>query len=555
MKYLRTFLRFAVLIAFAGMPSHAQQFSVLFQFGDAPGDPINPPNSGIVAQGRDGNLYSTTFIGGQNPGHGVIFKITPAGQVSTVYSFRGGSDGTNPLGGLTLGSDGDFYGTTGGGYGTIFKVSSSGVLTTLHHFNSKDGQNPYSPPIQGTDQSWYGTTQNGGLFGYGTIYKLTSSGTLTTLYNFDFTHGAFSYAPLVQGSGGDFYGTAASGGTHGAGVIFSITAAGKFTVVYNFEGVHGARPIGPLIQGNDGAFYGTTAEGGINSVGVIFRMTSSGELSVLHDMGLSADGGRPYAGLLQATDGNFYGANEDGGSSSSCGINGCGTLFEMAPSGTFSTIHAFDADTGSEPVATLLQHTSGILYGDTFCGGEGTGLSFCSPQYSGGVFYSLDADLPAFVTFLPQLSQGKVGDVIQIFGQGFTGASKVSFDGTGATFEVVGDTFIVASVPNGATTGSVKVTDPSGTPTSNVLFRVLPQIKSFSPSSAPVGTQVTIKGISLKQTLGVGFGNEVPAKNLIVVSDDEIKATVPAGAVTGPVGVQTKGGTAISTQPFTVSKK
>ena len=555
MNYRRHFQRLLLFALLTGIAAQAQEFSVLFQFGDAPGDPINPPNSGMIAQGRDGNLYSTTYIGGENPAHGAVFRITPAGEVSIVYSFRGSSDGTNPLGGLTLATDGTLYGTTGGGYGTIFKVSTNGVLTTLHHFNSKDGANPYSPPIQGTDRNWYGTTQNGGLFGYGTVYRLTESGAFTTLYNFDFTHGAFPYAPLVQGSGGGFYGTAASGGTHGGGVIYSITGSGKFTVVYNFEGVHGARPIGPLIQGNDGAFYGTTAEGGIDSGGVVFRMTSAGEVSVLHNMDLDMEGGRPYAGLVQATDGNLYSVNANGGSSANCGVNGCGTLFEISPAGDFSLLRSFDADTGSEPVATLLQHTSGVLLGDTFCGGKGTGLSFCSPQYSGGVFYQLDAGLSPFVTFLPQLSQGKVGDVAQIFGQGFTGTSRVSFNGTTATFEVVEDTFIVASVPNGATTGQVTVSTPGGNLTSNLVFHVAPQLLSFSPSSGPVGTQVTIKGVSLKQALGVGFGNEVPATGLIIVSDDEVKATVPPGAVTGPVGVQTRGGIAISKQAFTVTKK
>jgi len=148
--------------------------------------------------------------------------------------------------------------------------------------------------------------------------------------------------------------------------------------------------------------------------------------------------------------------------------------------------------------------------------------------------------------------EGEVGATVEILGQGFTGATKVSFNGTSATFKVVSDTYLTATVPAGATTGFLAVTTPGATLSSNRKFLVAPQVLSFSPTSGPVGTQVTITGVSLTQTQGVGFGDRVPAQ-FTVNSDTKLTATVPTGAKTGPVGVQTPGGIGISKDKFTVT--
>ncbi|MGC1373603.1 MAG: choice-of-anchor tandem repeat GloVer-containing protein [Candidatus Sulfotelmatobacter sp.] len=177
---------------------------VLYNLGSKRGDPSQPTYSGIVAQGRDGNLYSTAPGGGAKSG-GAVFKVTPAGTLSVLYSFTGGgSDGFAPMGGLTLGTDGNFYGTTFEGgesnLGTVFKITSTGRLTTLYTFTGiGDGSTPQAPPIQGTDGNFYGTTTGG------TVYELTPSGNLTTLYTFD--TGGSPTTPLVEGTDGNFYGT------------------------------------------------------------------------------------------------------------------------------------------------------------------------------------------------------------------------------------------------------------------------------------------------------------------------------------------------------------
>jgi uncharacterized repeat protein (TIGR03803 family) len=227
----------------------------------------------------------------------------------------------------------------------------------------------------------------------------------------------------------------------------------------------------------------------------------------------------------------------------STATDGCGTIFRITlPTGTFSTLHAFkdDKSEGCNPRVTLVQHTNGILYGDTHAGGSG----------GSGVFFSLKENLRRFVTLLPY--SGKVGATIEFLGQGFTSISAVSFDGTPASRTMVSGTFLTATVPSGAGTGLVTVTTSGGTLKSNKIFRVIPQITSFSPTSGPVGTSVTITGVSLKQTTKVTFGG-VKATGFTVFSDTKVTAVVPSGAVTGKIAITTPGGTAVSSGIFTVS--
>src|ERR1700690_852105 len=170
------------------VPAQAQTFSVLYNFGTKTGDPNTPASSGIIAQGRDGNLYSTSAAGGAN-NMGAVFKITPRGTLTVLYSFDG-THGSSPVGGLTLGTDGNFYGTAqqGGtlGRGNFLKIPPAGTLTVLYNFGTQaaDGFLPSAPPIEGTDGNFYGTTQNGGTSSKGIVYKITSSGTFTKLYSF-----------------------------------------------------------------------------------------------------------------------------------------------------------------------------------------------------------------------------------------------------------------------------------------------------------------------------------------------------------------------------------
>jgi uncharacterized repeat protein (TIGR03803 family) len=537
-KIRRLFAVATLALSMVVAAAHAQTYTDLYNFGDASGDPLSPSYSGIVAQGRDGNLYSTTSTGG-SAGLGAVFKITAEGAISVLYNFDG-THGKVPYSGLTLATDGNFYGTTSLGgstdLGVIFKITPAGVLTVLHTFASGDGITPYAPPIQAADGNFYGTTAFGGALGYGTVYKMTPAGAYKILHSFDLTNGSRPFGPLVQGKDGNFYGTAFGGvGNNRYGMVFKVTGAGKFTILHAFNLTDGANPYAGLALGKDGNFYGTTFNGGSVGYGNVFKITPAGVLTALHSFTPATDGGTPFSGLVQATDGNFYGVGYLGGSSNH------GTIFRITPAGAFSTRYSFDGTKGGSPMVTLLDHTTGVLYSDTNTGGT----------HSTGTFYSLKAGLAAYAALLP--TSGKVGKSVGILGQGFNGATGVSFNGTAAKYTVSSDTFLTATIPAGATTGMVTVAIPSGNLKSNINFRVVPTIKSFTPMSGSVGTPVTITGVSVTQTTKVTFGG-VKATTVVVNSDTQVTANVPTGAKTGKIAITTPGGTAISAGVFTVTQ-
>jgi uncharacterized repeat protein (TIGR03803 family) len=507
----------------------------------------SPQYSGMLAQGRDGNLYGTAPLGGTF-GRGGVFTITPEGAYSVVANFD--STRANPYSGLTLGRDGNFYGGTynGGdfGFGTVFQITPGGFLTVLHSFALVEGAGPYAPPIEGTDGNFYGTTTIGGG-GFGAVYKVTPVGGFTTLYAFDKTHGASPFAPLIQAKDGNFYGTTVGGGTADFGTVFRITPAGTLTVLYNFDSTHGAGPYSPLLQGSDGNFYGTARAGGSkNNGGVVFKLSSAKKpkLTVLYNFdatGATKDGVRPYAGLIEANYASggsaFYGVASAGGT------NAAGTLYTISSTGTYLTLYSFVSASGSLPFATLRQHTNGKLYGEATAGGAGGHGALFSFAYD-----PLDA---FFINLLP--ASGPVSQPVGIFGKFLSGVISVKFNGTNAAFTVVSDTYISTSVPSGATTGFVKTTDSgNNTRLSPQKFRVTPVVLSFNPISGPVGTQVVITGNSLTGATSVTFGG-VKATVKRVDSYTQITATVPAGAKTGKIQVTTPGGTATSPTTFTVN--
>lgn len=451
--------------------AHGQTFKVVYNFGTQATDPHCPDYPGIIAQGRDGNLYSSAILGG-SAGYGATYRLTPAGVLSLVYSFQNGTDGAEPVSGLTLGKDGNLYGTTetsgAGSYGTVFKNTPEGGFTLMHYFRGGwDGGIPFVPPIQGTDGNFYGTSQEQGPNSTGAIYKITPSKSFTALYDCDLVHCSYPSGPLLEATDGDLYGGSIYGGNDDLGTIFKITPAGKLTTLYSFDDTHGNSPIGPMAQATDGNFYGTTWIGGRYGSGVVFKITPGGHLTVLHSMNLTTDGGYPTSGLVQATDGNLYGANISGGTTSTACPYGCGTLFKITTSGAFSVIHNFADTDGNAPYTTLMQHTNGLLYGTAQLGGAG---SFC-PANGCGVVYRINIGAAPFVTFVGQPA-GKVGETVEILGQGLAGTTAVSFNGTAAKFRVPSDTYLTASVPSGATTGILTVTTPAGVLSSNKSFRV-----------------------------------------------------------------------------------
>jgi uncharacterized repeat protein (TIGR03803 family) len=478
-----------LLSAASTIVSPAQTFTTLASFCVRSHTCGIGPGYGPLVQGLDGNFYGTTEGGGVTQ-HGTVSKITTNGAITILHSF-GQNTGTAPEGGLVLATNGNFYDTTelGGAkqYGTVFKITPDGTLTTLHSFNDADGANPSAGLVQVTDGALYGTTQAGGANRKGTVFKITPNGTFTTLYSFcsrtDCADGEDPLAPLVQASDGNLYGTTFQGGASvpgcggfGCGTLFKITLNGTLTTLYSFcsqtNCIDGAFPYaGALIQATNANLYGTTFQGGQSGsgcrlgeagCGTLFKITTSGMLTTLYNFCSQTnctDGAIPFAGVVQTTDGNFYGTTSGGGA------NNQGTIFKITPSGTFSTLYNFCTQTnctdGAIPYAALFQATNGSLYGTTHNGGT----------RSDGTVFELSVGLGPLTETLP--GSGKVGAAIKILGTKLTGTTAVSFNGIAATFTVVSDTEITTTVPSGATTGFVTVTTPSGKLKSNKKFRVI----------------------------------------------------------------------------------
>jgi uncharacterized repeat protein (TIGR03803 family) len=463
-----------LFFAVTAIASHAQTFTTLANFNTLNGDYPRGP----LTQGFDGNFYGTTYFGG-NTGHdaGVVFRITPSGTLTDIYNFCSQTnceDGQYPFSGLILGTDGNFYGTTLGGsfgnIGTVFKITPDGVLTTLHSFQGRDGSSPEAGLIEATDGNFYGTTYQGGTStvcfnGCGTLFRITPSGAFTSLYSFctqaGCPDGSTPDRTLMQGSDGSLYGSTPSG-ANGGGTLFRITLAGVFTTIHRFSyKTDGALPNVTSVQGAQSySLYATTSVGGAHAHGTFFKIAAAGGFTTLYDFcpQTGCPDGYGTSGLIQATDGNFYGTNQQG-ANRQCG-QGCGTLFEMTTTGVLTTLYSFCPDyacaSGSKPLG-LIQGTDGNFYGTT--GGLGT-------------VFSLSTGLAPFVKTSP--SFGKVGASIVIYGMNLSDATAVSFNGTPASFTVVSDTEIVAQIPAGATTGKIAVTTPTGTLASDIPFRVRP---------------------------------------------------------------------------------
>jgi uncharacterized repeat protein (TIGR03803 family) len=201
---------------------------VSFNFTDG-GDP-----SPVLVEGSDGNFYGTTEEGGTN-GIGTIFRMTPSGLLTSLYSFTGNSDGAIPIAGLVQGVDGNFYGTAyeGGASfaGTVFKVTPAGEFTTLYAFTGgSDGAYPWGGLFQAADGNLYGTAQSGGTYGFGTVFQMAPAGPLNPLVQFEGYNGSSPSAALIQGTDGNLYGTTQTGGSAGDGTVFEINLSGPLQI-------------------------------------------------------------------------------------------------------------------------------------------------------------------------------------------------------------------------------------------------------------------------------------------------------------------------------------
>jgi len=308
--------------------------TILYSFAGYPDDGVNP--FGTLVRDRLGNLYGTTWLGGSSNA-GTVFKLEANGSETVLHTFPPFTgDGANPLAGLSRDRYGNLYGTTfwGGqyGYGSVFTLDPSGVETLLHSFGAipTHGANPYSDLIRDDAGNLYGTTQNSVSSGAGTIFELDTSGQEKLLYSFNGgADGADPIAGLVRDAAGNSYGTTLSGGdaTCFCGTVFKLDRNGKETVLYRFTGgTDGASPQAGLTRDPAGNLYGTTAFGGdsVCGCGTVFKIDRRGKETILHRFTGGDDGGYPRSGILRDPAGNLY------GTTSNNGINGFGTVYRLS---------------------------------------------------------------------------------------------------------------------------------------------------------------------------------------------------------------------------------
>ena len=475
-------------LASLGVPAARATFSLSTIHTFDPASDGNVTYSPLVL-GIDGLFYGVNSTGGRSD-NGTIFSVTAGGKFITLNTFTQSSQGTTPEGGIVQARDGNFYGTTnkGGanGDGTLYQmVPSTGKLNVLSAFTNGDpGGNPVGALTEGFDGLLYGVAEYGGTDNYGTIFRATPpTGPATTFATV--TGGLAGFYPqsdLIQATDGNFYGTTEQGGTDNVGTFFQVTPAGVYTVLYSFTGgTDGSRPLRGVVQGTDGYFYGVCNEGGTYAGGAIYRIVVSGTTAALTSLynfvPLVDDGSNPLGNLTQASDGNFYGTAAAGGE------NGDGIIYRITPSGAYTLLYSFAGGTdGLAPVAGLTQGTDGRLYGTT-AGENG----------SDGTIFAINAGLaaPAPLPTLFLTTGANVGDTVLIKGNHFVGTTAVTFNGGGvaaASFAVLSNTVLQVVVPGGATTGTLSVTANGVTGTSPVLTLATVTVPVVLPTVAVTAT-------------------------------------------------------------------
>lgn len=405
--------------------ARAQTESVLYSFtGSSDG---NSPQSSLIFD-TVGNLYGTAAYGADNHcpdfggGCGVVFELSPNGTGgwtnTVIHEFLGGTDGGEAYTPLTLDSAGNLYGTgsvggnstaCSGGCGVVYKLAPNGTggwtYSVIHSFHNTEGANPRSGVVLDGSGNIYGTTYSGGSSGFGVVYRLspnTSGGwNVTVLHNF--TAGADGGSPnaLIIGASDVFYGTTYLGGfrghciSFGCGVVFRLShvaGAWREGPIHTFTGgKDGGNPSG-LAMDASGNIFVTTAYGGGSSCnhygcGSVFELAPSGSGysgSPLYSFTGGSDGGFPFGAPALDSVGNIFGTTSGGGSA------GVGAMFELSLSGgicTENVLYSFTNDTGGGyPFSGVVLDSAGTIYGQTMSGGI---PGDCSAILGCGVVYQV----------------------------------------------------------------------------------------------------------------------------------------------------------------------
>lgn len=442
----------------------------------------------LIIQASDGNFYGAAQVtdeGVSDPQGGTLFKLTPAGKFTRLFTFTQGAsgflNGNNPANGFVEANDGFLYGTTFNGGrqndGVLFRIGKRGTgFKVLHNFcesaNCADGSIP-NGLLLGQDGNLYGTTQEGGSSvspcpssGCGTIFRFEpTTGAFTVLHRLTAAADGLEPLGMIQASNGNFYGV--SGGLPRVGTfnenIFQFTPAGEFTVQFKSP-IHDTG-ISGLIQGADGNLYGAFENIPVGEIN-FFEVSTDGTGFVAFAPFTSLVGTTTIPSLFLASDGNLWDTNFTDSTAP------MGSVFSINPqNGAVLQTFAFDGVNGNSPEVGTIQAADGTFVGTTEHGGT---ISGESSEFADGTVWTLDAGLPApapAITLLNSTS-GSVGSTVLFNGHNFIGTTAVSFNGVGASFQVLNTQFVSATVPVGATSGPITVTNVGGSATSTQSFEV-----------------------------------------------------------------------------------
>ncbi len=473
-----------------------------------------------MLQASDGNFYGTTYSGGDDGNGcvqgcaGTVFKITPQGQFTLLYTFVGGGtrpayqNGCNPSGGLVEGPDGYLYGTTfqcgRGPYGVFYKISKTGEFHKLYDFAcgtaNCGGTNPQGKLVLGRDGYFYGTTTSPPA--YPQIFRISSAGVYTTIKNLYNTGLGTPQNGMVQASDGNLYGVAVGG-------IYRVTPPFGFAPVY-FFGLSDGRGNSELIQATDGFLYGATYPSPANR-GFVFRIALDGtQHQNILALGNLTTGVVPNA-LLQASDGNLWGTTYLGGTS------GLGFVYATTTSGTLlQSLPLTAPSTGIRSMAPLIQGTDGKLYGTTSSYGPGSGSG-------SGTIFVVDAGLapPNQVSVPDVVALSQADAMAAITNAGLTVGTI-----TTASSNSIPAGSVISESPSAATIvtagSAVNLTISSG-----ALQVSVPNVVGMTQADA--STAITAAGLA--------GGTVTTAFSSTVASGTVISQSPPAGTQVSPASV------------------
>jgi uncharacterized repeat protein (TIGR03803 family) len=450
-------IAFMLSLSLLGVPAQASQSTIkpffLFKCNSSTNVCPNGQQPTSLIQSADGNLYGTTGFGGNSSqAEGTVFKLSPRRQLTAIFTFLGDRNGGSPTS-LLEGNDGNLYGTTNFGgannAGVVFRLSKGGTIQVLHNFCSlaacADGNGPFNL-VLGSDGNLYGATSVN--FSPGTLFRVTRKGSYTLLHTFNAEVDGPQALGMTLASDGNIYGTT-QGGSGFPTVLFQLTPAGQVNVLHAWR--YPTFPVSPATQVSDGTLRGVLTEITGAAQPAMFSIQLSG--SGYQEIPLFIPPSRSEVRYMtEASDGDFWGTQGFAIVSFTFG----GTELQQLP---------FKGNNASVPMR-LLQASSGTLVGFASAGTR-------DEQNPGEIFViqpKLPAPKPAFVNFKP--ARGKVRAKVVIQGVHFVGANTVTFNGVKASFRALNTSDIVATVPGGATTGSISVTNAGGTTASTSSFVV-----------------------------------------------------------------------------------